>query len=66
VAPEKAPDRTPGNTNLDGRQKPTRISCECEGAARANDLAIDQSLQPSAAGGDDSEFRQRKEAVEKD
>jgi hypothetical protein len=51
---------------LDGRQKSTGIGRECESAPRANDVTIDQSLQSSAAGGDDSEFRQRKEAVKKD
>jgi hypothetical protein len=38
----------------------------CARPARANDLVIDERLQASAAGGDDSEFCQRKEAVEKD
>ena len=54
------------NTNLHGRQKSTGITCECEGAARAKDLAVDQGPQPSASRGDDSEFRQRKKAVYED
>src|SRR6266508_1106760 len=68
VAPENAPDRDADQrkTNLDGRQIPTGIACECEGAARANDVAIDQGLQPSAPGGHDSEFRKRQEAVYED
>jgi hypothetical protein len=41
-------DADQGNTDLDGRQKPTGIACECEGATRANDVAIHQGLQPSA------------------
>ena len=59
VAPEKAPGQhaDQGNTDLDGRQKPTGITCQCEGAARANDLAIDHGLQPGAPGGHDGEFR---------
>jgi hypothetical protein len=48
---------------MGGRQKPTRIACKCEGAAQANDVAIDQSLQPSAPRGHDSKFRQREEPV---
>src|SRR5262249_38054798 len=35
-------DTDQGNTDLNGRQKSTWISCEGKRAARANDVAIDQ------------------------